>query len=381
MLGRFVFFRDGRLSPFVVAWPPPLTHMRVHWAVTFVVVALLSGCTPKALTVVATTAEPTLVSMRGPTMGTSYSVKCWRESGAVDEKELHAVINKSLDTVNQQMSTYLADSELSRFNASTSEDWIVVSTETAYVVERAIHFNRITDGALDVTVGPLVKLWNFGPGKKRLAKPPSGGKIAKALLGTGCEHVEVRLEPPAIRKSVGSLEIDLSSIAKGYAVDVVTELLASRGFQHSMVEIGGEVRATGTRFDKKPWRIGIETPATRKSPLYKVVPLKGLAMATSGDYRNFRQSDGRKYCHIIDPRTGQPLVYRGCSVTVLAKTCLEADALATALLVMGDEAGYDWCVEQNVAALFLVRGEEGISEQATPRFDEFAPNKAAEAKR
>ena len=135
-----------------------------------------------------------------------------------------------------------------------------------------------------------------------------------------------------------------------------------------MVEIGGEVRAGGTRQDEKPWRIGVESPAAEQRSIYRVVALQDQALATSGDYRNTRKIDGQRLCHIIDPRTGRPLPYRGCSVTLLTETCLEADALATALLVMGEAKGYDWCVEHQVTALFLIRQGDEILEKATPNF-------------
>ena len=340
-------------------------------------VIFLAGCSEQTPAVV----EPTLVSLRGATMGTTYSILCWQDDGPIDEQALLKPISDLLEQINQQMSTYIADSELSQFNTTESTDWFTVSPETAFVVEQALHFNEITGGASDVTVGPLVKIWNFGPGKNPLAKPPSDEEIAKVLESVGCRHVEVRLNPPALRKELPGLAVDLSSIAKGYGVDAVTELLLDRGIENVMVEIGGEVRAAGTRIDKTPWRIGVDPPAMRRRKFHKIVPLSGMSMATSGDYRNFLKSEERKYCHIIDPRTGQPLEYRGCSVTVLTETCLEADALATALLVLGDQAGYDWCVEQNVAAMFLLRAGENVEERATPRFEAVAPALSTEGKK
>ena len=309
--------------------------------------------------------------LAGRTMGTTYSIKCWRAGPPTDSQALQSDIDKLLEKINTQMSTYLPDSELSRFNASPADRWFDVSPTTAYVTERALHYHRITNGCSDVTVGPLVRLWDFGPDKKTQDSPldaPSDTLLARTQAKTGGQYLEVRLDPPALRKRKAGLEVDLSSIAKGYAVDRVTELLIAAGFTHFMVEIGGEVRAGGTRVDGKPWRIGVEAPAPQRRTLHLVVPLDNQALATSGDYRNFRVFAGEKVSHIIDPKTGRPLPYRGWSVTLLTPTCLEADALATALLVMGEDRGYDWCVEHDIAALFVIRDGGEIVEQTTPGF-------------
>ncbi|MGI9429518.1 MAG: FAD:protein FMN transferase [Bythopirellula sp.] len=309
--------------------------------------------------------------LSGRTMGTTYNIKCWIVNSSIDSPALQADIDRRLKQINQQMSTYLSDSELSRFNAAPADEWFNVSPSTAYVTERALHYHHITGGCSDVTVGPLLKLWDFGPGRGTAGsklESPSEALLASARANTGGEHLEARLNPPALKKAKGGLQVDLSSIAKGYAVDVVAEQLITRGVTNFMVEIGGEVRAGGTRPDGKPWRIALEAPDPRQRTLHRVVKLDNRALATSGDYRNFRDFAGEKVSHIINPKTGRPLPYRGWSVTLLTPTCLEADALATALLVMGEDRGYDWCVEHKIAALFLLRVDAGIVEKATPGF-------------
>jgi len=310
-------------------------------------------------------------SLSGRTMGTSYSIKCWSDSPAATNAVLQVAVDALLNRINQQMSTYLPESELSQFNRTTSGKWFEVSAETAYVCRQALQINQRTAGASDVTVGPLVQLWDFGPGRHQLGSKlenPSAELIQQTRTRIGAEHLEVKLDPPALRKSKKALEVDLSSIAKGYAVDAVAELLAKRGVKNFMVEIGGEVRASGTRSDGQPWRIGLEAPNLNERSIYKVIALADQSLATSGDYRNFRIVDGKKVSHIIDPQTGRPLPYHGWSVTLLTPTCLEADALATALLVMGEGQGYNWCVENKIAALFLIREEAEIRERATPQF-------------
>ncbi len=320
----------------------------------------------------ASQAAKTAIEFSGTTMGTTYSLKAWWGESIILQED----IDRRLENINQMMSTYLPDSELSRFNNLAAGDWFEVSEETAFVVTKALHYHQLTTGASDVTVGPLVRLWDFGPGRHTIGaklKTPSEETIAAALECSGANKLEVRQDPPSLRKNQDGLEVDLSSIAKGYAVDVLADFLLEHGYQNFMVEIGGEVRAQGTRQDGKIWRIGVEKPDLKQRAIHKIVSLQDQALATSGDYRNFREFDGKKYSHIIDPKTGRPLPYRGWSVTLLAPTCLEADALATALLVMGEDRGYDWCVEHEVAALFLIRQRDEIVEVATPKFLEQHP--------
>lgn len=339
---------------------------------------LLHGCGRVVLT--DTSAN---LSISGTTMGTTYSVKCWSRNQS-KRKSLSADIQVLLDEVNRQMSTYLASSELSRFNASAAGDWFAVSPETAFVTAEALKYHELTNGASDVTVGPLVRLWDFGPGRHEIGaalESPALEAIAEAKAKTGASHLQVQLNPPSLRKHIDGLEVDLSSIAKGYAVDVVSALVELNGFENFMVEIGGEVRAAGTRLDGQPWKIGIEAPNRQERRIHQVVALHNQALATSGDYRNFREFDDKRVSHIIDPRTGLPLPYRGWSVTVLAPNCLEADALATALLVMGEELGYDWCEEHEVAALFLIRQQDQVIELATSRFEALSPRVELDSKR
>lgn len=311
-------------------------------------------------------------------MGTTYSIKCWSGDAAADGSNLQKDIEQLLHQVNQQMSTYAADSELSQFNTAPAGEWFDVSPATAMVVARAIDIHKRTAGASDVTVGPLVNLWDFGPSNpenNEIVSPPTDEQIVSAKAISGCEYLEARSDPPSLKKTLDGLYVDLSSIAKGYAVDAVAEVLEQRGFNNFMVEIGGEVRAAGSRLDGKPWRIAVEKPNPDRRQLHTIVALKNQALATSGDYRNFREFDGQTVSHIIDPATGRPLPYRGWSVTLLTPSCLEADALATALLVMGEDRGYDWCEEYEVAALFLIKNGNGVVERATSKFPKLIPLK------
>ncbi len=307
-------------------------------------------------------------SFSGPTMGTRFSISVVSSGLNIEIRDLERTVEDLLADINRQMSTYDPLSELSRFNKYEGNDWFAVSPETAKVVKYALRVAQDTDGVFDPTVGPAVNLWGFGPDGRR-RKPPSDVEIETALARIGYQHVEARLDPPALRKDIPSIYLDLSAVAKGYAVDAVTELLASKGIESSMVEIGGEVRTQGRKAGDVPWKIGIEQPDEAGRSVRKVLDLEDKALATSGDYRNYFEDQGVRYSHTIDPTTGRPVQHLLATVSVVTDTCMEADALATALLVMGEEKGYDWCEDHDVAALFLIRAkDDNIEERASPAF-------------
>jgi thiamine biosynthesis lipoprotein len=306
----------------------------------------------------------------GPTMGTRYSVSlAGGSSGSSDLEEVQRQVAQRLSEINGRMSTYDPNSELSRFNQFDGGEWFSVSTETAEVVAAALDVAERTSGAFDPTVGPVVNLWGFGPNKKR-PELPADEAIAEALSRVGYEKVVVRVEPPALKKTAPELYLDLSGIAKGYASDAVSKLLGELGCENTMVEIGGEVRTRGVKSGNSPWRIGVERPGRLDGSLQSVVLLKDAGMATSGDYHNFFKIQGTRYSHTIDPATGMPVTHSLAAVSVVAPTCMEADALATALLVMGEEKGYDWCSRHDIKAMFLTREGEQIHDRATPGFQQ-----------
>lgn len=309
---------------------------------------------------------PVLIS--GPTMGTSYSIKLSELPAGVRQEELHKDIDSILEQINDQMSTYRPDSDLSRFNRSKGRDWFDVSPETAQVVQEALSISLKSGGAFDVTVGPLVNLWSFGP-QKRPRKVPSDEEIKAMLAVFGYEYLKVRTSPPAMQKLIDGLEVDLSAIAKGFAVDQVAELLIQRGVKGFMVEIGGEIRAYGTKANSIPWTVGIELPADDQRSIQEIVKLGDRALATSGDYRNFFMEDGKRYSHTIDPRTGRPVEHRLASVSVIAEQCMLADAWATTLMVLGPEKGYEFAVDQDLAVVFVIRDKYGFSRRSTPAFN------------
>jgi thiamine biosynthesis lipoprotein len=335
----------------------------------FLFIAALSACAAGCGTApnksIPAAEEPLVIT--GPTMGTEYTIKLFNVSQNLTEAELKSGIESMLDKINDAMSTWQDDSELSRFNHSGSSDWFEVSPDTAEVVAEAIRVHETTDGAFDVTVNPLLKLWGFGP-YDRPEYVPTAEEIAAVQIDVGCENIKVRRDPPALRKSRPKVQIVLSGIAKGFAVDRVVEWLDEQGVSACLVEIGGEVRAHGTKPDGQPWVIGIEKPTPGERSVQKVVELSNRAMATSGDYRNYYEQDGRRYSHTIDPRSGKPIAHRLAAVSVVADSCMTADAVATALMVLGPDEGYNLAVERDWAAYLIIRDGDRFIEKQTPRF-------------
>ena len=294
---------------------------------------------------------------RGETMGTLYTVKV---AGAddIDDPTLRFSIDAELRRVNDQMSTYLKSSEITQFNQSTSTDWFDVSADFADVVALAQEIAEKTDGALDITVGPLVNAWSFGT-TERSQTVPAPETIEKLMESVGYKQLDVRKDPPALRKSIPSLQIDLSSIAKGHGVDRVVVKLAELGANDVFVEIGGEVRTSGDK-PGGPWRVGIQLPDAARDTVMIAHPMlnnssAGNSMATSGDYRNLFVVDDKRYSHTIDPRTGSPVEHNLASVTIVAKTCMEADGWATALNVLGKDEAIKVAKENNIHTLLVSR--------------------------
>lgn len=308
------------------------------------------------------------IEISGATMGTQYHVTIARAPADFDVDVMRREIDAELHRINAQMSTYLPDSEISRFNSQSETLWFDVSPEFASVVKRAQEVSEMTGGAFDVTVGPFVDRWNFGPDRTNM-EIPSDAEIANLKQAVGFRLIEIRDDPPALRKQRPEVQIDLSAIAKGFAVDRITQLLESHGLQHYLAEIGGEVRARGTNAAATAWTVGIEKPVADARLVHRVVHLRDAAMATSGDYRNFIEIDGRRYSHMIDPRTGYPVDHHLASVSVIADDCLSADAWATALMVLGPDRGYELARQMGIAALLIERTETDLLERATPEFE------------
>jgi len=279
------------------------------------------------------------VKITGQTMGTVYQVKVVTENG-IDAEKLKKSIENRLKKINQSMSTYIPDSEISRFNdLDQVGEAFKVSEDFWTVMTMAKQVYGLTEGAWDGTVAPLVNLWGFGS-EKPADRVPSETAINALLPTIGFDLIEMGAGRQLGKKDA-AVTLDLASIAKGYAVDQVARLLEEKMFHHYLVEIGGETYAAGHRLDGQPWRVGINRPE-RKAPfdaVYKVISLSDRALATSGDYRNYFESNSRFYGHVLDPRNGYPVANGIVSVSVLADTCALADGLATGMMVMGIEKG------------------------------------------
>jgi FAD:protein FMN transferase len=274
----------------------------------------------------------------GATMGTTFTIRYVAKNNSTAPEEIERLIDLELIRVNQQMSTYLQDSEVSLFNTARSTDWFTVSSETAQVVDVARQISEFSNGAFDVTVAPLINLWGFGPGKLT-ARVPKESEIDALKKVVGYRYLDVRHEPPGLKKSIPELQIDLSAIAKGHGVDRVGKLLDKIGIQHYFVEIGGEIVARGTRLDGTPWRVGIESPQREERSVELILDLSDAAIATSGNYRNYFELDGEYYSHTIDPITGRPVNHDLASASVVAENCMLADAVATCMMVLGPNEG------------------------------------------
>ncbi|MDO4777212.1 MAG: FAD:protein FMN transferase [Cardiobacteriaceae bacterium] len=303
------------------------------------------------------TASPQNVAkLSGETMGTFWQVSL---AHALDDKARGALqmrIEETLEAVNAGMSTYREDSELMRFNRSSATTPQTISPELRHVLSKALAISAQSDGAYDVTVGPLVNLWGFGP--KRRTDKPAPQEIAAALALVG--HDKLQLDDAGLAKREPGVFVDLSSIAKGYGVDAVGDTIRNAGYQHFLVEIGGEVRAYGEKYGK-PWRVGIERPQSGAKGAVQNIIIMDVAlpaMATSGNYRNYIEHGGEVAYHIIDPKSGHSRASSLLSATVLAADCMTADGYATALMVLGDEQALAFADRHGLAVELIFAGSQ-----------------------
>ncbi len=292
-------------------------------------------------------------------MGTVYHVKLVT-SGKVETAPLKSELDRLLKDLNRSMSTYDPQSEISRFNGAKTDQPVAVSDDFATVMRISQKIYNLTQGAWDGTVAPLINLWGFGP-KGQLTQVPSAEAIEAGQEVVGFHHIELQ-DGRLLVKKIPKVTLSLASIAKGYGVDRLAGVLIQKGYTDFLVEIGGEVYAQGHNAAGDPWRVGINRPdpGGRLDAVYRVVRLSQTALATSGDYRQFYEIDGKRYSHIIDPKTGYPVQNGVVSASVVAGNCALADGLATALMVMGPEKGLALINSlENVDALIVVRDAKG----------------------
>lgn len=318
-------------------------------------VRLAYGAMPAAL------AAP--AALAGTTMGTTWSARMALPAGCTDHAARLAV-QAALDEVVAQMSTWEAGSDISRFNRA-GPGWRVLPDAFFHVLRHAVALAADSAGAYDPTAGPLVNAWGFGP-HQRAFEPPSPAAIDAARLRCGWRRVALDADRQAAYQPGGAY-LDLSSIAKGYGVDRAAMALDALGITQYLVEVGGELRARGKRPDGQPWRVAIEVPDASGDPAL-ALPLEDRSIATSGDYRRHAGSGDTRYAHTIDPRTGQPVRNNVASVSVLHPVCMQADALATALTVLGETDGLAYARRHDLAALFILRDADAYRVIATPAF-------------
>ena len=310
--------------------------------------AWITGCQP----------AETVTLITGKTMGTTYRVSILLTNPSEQLQSTETSIKKELEKINRLMSNYDFDSELSRFNVSNQSRPFFISPETLEVVQFSLFLARVTGGAFDPTVGPLVDLWGFGP-PGSIRAPPTEKSLQETLQIVGYEALVLDANTFAL-SAQDKRRLDLSAVAKGYAVDQISKLLDRAGYSNYLVEIGGELRSKGTKQEDLPWRVAVELPERLRGSVYKTLPLINQAIATSGDYRNYFQYEQKHFSHTIDPRTGSPVTHSLTSVTVLADSAMEADGWATALSVLGPVEGAALADQRGVAALMLVRDGSGL---------------------
>ncbi|WP_153067137.1 FAD:protein FMN transferase [Steroidobacter cummioxidans] len=313
---------------------------------------------------------PQELAISGPTMGTTYSIKVASAPEGVDAHALRVAADQVLDRIDRSMSGYRADSEISRFNASSSTDWFEVSADLATVVDYAFHVSRESGGAFDITVGPLVAAWGFGARGEPIDLPDEA-QLAELRSQVGYQKLEARVQSPALRKSAASVQVDLNAIAPGYAVDLMAERFRAMRLKHFMIDIGGEIRAQGRNARGEAWRIAVERPIDAEPEPYAILSLDDASVTTSGEYRHYFDRNGQRYSHTIDPRTGRPVEHSLASVVVVGSTAMEVDAWTTAFNVLGTQAGHELALKRGMPVMFIDVQDGELHSVTTPQLDRY----------
>ncbi len=329
---------------------------------------LFSGC--DSATTPATPASTATV-LDGKTMGTFWRVSVI----GVDEAKaqaLRAKVQAQLDADDRLLSTWKNDSALMRFNHATDTRPWPVSEAMADIVTLSLRIGAKTHGAMDITVGPLVNLWGFGPDKQPVATPDALA-IAAAKARTGLQHLQVINQSGRqfLQKDIPDLFVDLSTVGEGYAADHLARLMEQEGISRYLVSVGGALVSRGMNGEGKPWRVAIQKPTDQENAVQAIVDINGHGISTSGSYRNYYELDGKRISHVIDPQTGQPITHKLVSVTVIAPTALEADGWDTGLMVLGPEKAQQVVREQGLAVYMIVKEGEGFKTCMSPQFRTF----------
>lgn len=339
-------------------------------------ISLMMGCeqsTPPVPSSGAASTAAIVHKLHGQTMGTTYNISLV-ESPTFETSTLQQRINQNLQSLNRSLSTYDPQSELSLINqqkdSHNPNQWIDLSPELTTVLSQSLSLYKNSRGYFDVTVGPLVNIWGFGP-EEAAEKAPSDHQITQLLQQIGSDHISLDSNNHRM-KLAKPVYIDLSAIAKGWGVDEISRLLEAQGIENYLVEIGGELRTNGHKPGDTPWKIAVEKPAyqagERKGQL--IIAPGNAAVATSGDYRNYFEVNGTRFSHTINPATGRPITHNLASVTVIHPDCVLADGWATALNVAGPEEGFALAQQHNLAAYFIIRSPQGFETRPTTVFEQ-----------
>ncbi len=331
-----------------------------EWLLLLFFLLLMSACSDRN--------QRQLSTFNGSIMGTVWSVKIVATvASQLTESAVNEAISVELQRIDQLLSTYRENSELSKFNRIPSTEWVAVSKDFVQVMAEALRISQLTKGAFDVTVAPVVNLWGFGT-DGNINKIPDKDVLKQALERIGYQKIEVDAANQRLRKLIPEISVDLSAIAKGYAVDQVALSLEKLGIKEYLVEVGGELRAKGNNLANVAWKVGIEVPTPQLRQVYQAIQLVDEGIATSGDYRNYFTIAGQRFAHTIDPVTARPVNHSLASVTVIAPNAMQADGWATALMVLGVENGLAVAEQQQLAVLFISRTADSFNDRATTAF-------------
>ena len=331
-------------------------------SVGLLMLAMVAGCDkPPA-------AEHPMLEIHGRTMGTFYGVKVVGDFPG-GQQALQTQVDSLLKHYNDEISTYDPNSSLSKFNQQQTTAPFPVSQDMADIVISAVRVGQRTQGVLDVTVGPLVNLWGFGP-DRRPVKIPTDAQITAARQRVGIQrlHVDVSADHAELRKDIPNMYVDLSTVGEGFGADKIADFLESRGVHNYLVEIAGASRSRGVNAKGEPWKLAIQKPTDELDEVQAIVKPDGRAISTSGSYRNYYELNGQRYSHIIDPSTGKPITHRLVSATVITPTALEADGLDTALMVMGPEKAMAFAKQQHLAVYLVIKTDKGFKAEYSETF-------------
>ncbi len=333
-----------------------MSHVLLRPVIAVSLLAALTGCW---------FSEP-VEEFGGPTMGSTYTVKYVRSKDSPSVESLKRETDAILAEVDVQMSTYRDDSAIEQFNQAPAGTCQAMPDGVLELVDAGRLLHEQSQGALDLTLEPLLNLWGFGP-KARAEKVPTAEQLVAARARVGMQHL--RRDGQQLCKEV-DVQVDFNSIAAGYAVDKLVQRFTELGVTSYMVEVTGELKAAGKKPDGQPWRIGLEAPQDGQRVAQRVLAVDGYGISTSGDYRNYFEEEGQRYSHTLDPLTGAPITHKLAAVTVVDKSTLRADGLSTVLMVMGTERGLAFAERMGIAAFFVTRDGDAFVTQTTQAFEQ-----------